>query len=190
MKTNIEIRNFEKGVKHIYFSKGVQEILRGSKNITLKLKRSNMGDASKIEDVNIFLKLVDIEKNIDRVVFSSSKQTFNWGEEWEINLPDGISVTDLELSHSRDTGINLSSMIFEVEENYSVNNTTVDIVKYSWDKCKEIINENTKPISFEEFQSKALHKLQRQFLSIPDTKDTVLTRKNIVEMIKDLKELI
>jgi hypothetical protein len=44
-------------------------------------------------------------------------------------------------------------------------------------------------MDFGEFQGKALQKLMKQFLSIPDTKDTVLTRKNIIEMIKDLKQL-
>lgn len=44
-------------------------------------------------------------------------------------------------------------------------------------------------MSFNTFKEKALQKLQKQFLSIPDSKDTVLTRKNIIEMIKDLQQL-
>lgn len=44
-------------------------------------------------------------------------------------------------------------------------------------------------LTFLEFSNKALLKLQKQFLETPDTKDTVLTRKNIIEMIKDLREL-
>lgn len=44
-------------------------------------------------------------------------------------------------------------------------------------------------LSFIEFKYKALQKLQKQFLSIDNTKDTVLTRKNIIEMIKDLDQM-
>lgn len=44
-------------------------------------------------------------------------------------------------------------------------------------------------ISFHEFQAQALKRLQRQFLMTRDSHDTVLTRKNIMEMIKDLKQL-
>lgn len=44
-------------------------------------------------------------------------------------------------------------------------------------------------MSFTDFAQQALQKLQKQFLDIPNTKDTVLTRKNIIEMIKDLVEL-
>lgn len=44
-------------------------------------------------------------------------------------------------------------------------------------------------MTFESFKSRALQKLQKQFLNTPDTKDTVLTRKNIIEMIKDLKTI-
>ncbi|RYI30455.1 hypothetical protein EVU96_08565 [Bacillus infantis] len=44
-------------------------------------------------------------------------------------------------------------------------------------------------MSFPEFQNEALARLQKQFLNTSDSKDTVLTRKNIIEMIKDLKEL-
>ncbi|PAD70537.1 hypothetical protein CHH83_01680 [Bacillus sp. 7586-K] len=44
-------------------------------------------------------------------------------------------------------------------------------------------------ISNDEFRHKALQSLQKQFLSIGETKDTVLTRKNIIEMIKDLHEM-
>ena len=41
-------------------------------------------------------------------------------------------------------------------------------------------------MSFGDFRKQALQKLQNQFLKTSDTKDTVLTRKNIIEMIKDL----
>ncbi|MEI2465087.1 hypothetical protein [Niallia taxi] len=44
-------------------------------------------------------------------------------------------------------------------------------------------------MEFREFTSAALLRLQKQFLSTSDTKDTVLTRKNIIEMIKDIKEM-
>jgi hypothetical protein len=44
-------------------------------------------------------------------------------------------------------------------------------------------------MTFKEFKIKAMQKLMKQFLSIPDTKDTVLTRKNIIEMIKDLNQM-
>jgi hypothetical protein len=44
-------------------------------------------------------------------------------------------------------------------------------------------------ISFSDFQQKALQSLQKQFLNTRDSHDTVLTRKNIIEMIKDLKQL-
>lgn len=44
-------------------------------------------------------------------------------------------------------------------------------------------------LDFEEFKSIAIGKLQTQFLDTADTKDTVLTRKNIIEMIKDLQSI-
>ena len=44
-------------------------------------------------------------------------------------------------------------------------------------------------MEFDEFTEAALLRLQKQFLSTSDTKDTVLTRKNIIEMIKDIKEM-
>lgn len=40
-----------------------------------------------------------------------------------------------------------------------------------------------------DFKKEASEKLMKQFLSTPDTKDTVLTRKNIIEMLKDLKQI-
>lgn len=51
------------------------------------------------------------------------------------------------------------------------------------------IKEAPKPLPFEDFQQQALHRLQRQFLNTPDNHNTVLTRMNIIQMIKDLKEL-
>lgn len=44
-------------------------------------------------------------------------------------------------------------------------------------------------MSFTTFAQQALQKLQKQFLDIPSTNDTVLTRKNLIEMIKDIVEL-
>lgn len=44
-------------------------------------------------------------------------------------------------------------------------------------------------IKFNNFRELALQKLQKQFLNTADTKDTVLTRKNIIEMIKDLSSI-
>jgi len=46
-----------------------------------------------------------------------------------------------------------------------------------------------KEMDFRDFTKEALKRLQNQFLNIADSKDTVLTRKNIIEMIKDLKEM-
>ncbi|WJV20842.1 hypothetical protein QU593_10530 [Rossellomorea marisflavi] len=40
-----------------------------------------------------------------------------------------------------------------------------------------------------DFKEEASKKLMNQFLDTPDTKDTVLTRKNIIEMLKDLKQI-
>lgn len=44
-------------------------------------------------------------------------------------------------------------------------------------------------VSVLDFKDQALQRLMRQFLDTADTKDTVLTRKNIIEMMKDLKEI-
>jgi hypothetical protein len=44
-------------------------------------------------------------------------------------------------------------------------------------------------ISFKEFKEKAQQRLQNQFLTIGDSKDTVLTRKNLIEMMKDLDSI-
>ena len=44
-------------------------------------------------------------------------------------------------------------------------------------------------LAFDNFRELAIQKLQYQFLKTTDTKDTVLTRKNIIEMIKDLKSI-
>ena len=44
-------------------------------------------------------------------------------------------------------------------------------------------------VSFESFKEDALQRLQKQFMNTSDSKDTVLTRKNIIEMIKDLKTI-
>ncbi|MGM9988305.1 MAG: hypothetical protein ACI35O_13905 [Bacillaceae bacterium] len=48
---------------------------------------------------------------------------------------------------------------------------------------------NNNEMSFNEFKVEALKRLQKQFLGTTNTKDTVLTRKNILEMIKDLNEI-
>lgn len=44
-------------------------------------------------------------------------------------------------------------------------------------------------MSFDNFATQSLQKLQKQFLNTADTKDTVLTRKTILDMIKDLVNL-
>lgn len=44
-------------------------------------------------------------------------------------------------------------------------------------------------ISFADFKEEALERLQLQFLGTDNTKDTVMTRKNIIEMINDLKTI-
>lgn len=44
-------------------------------------------------------------------------------------------------------------------------------------------------VNFDQFKEEALQRLQAQFMNTNDSKDTVLTRKNIIEMIKDLKEI-
>ncbi len=49
-----------------------------------------------------------------------------------------------------------------------------------------ILNKKEESLTFIDFRKKAMKKLMKQFLLTPDTKDTVLTRKNIIEMIKDL----
>ncbi|TYS56318.1 hypothetical protein FZC83_01745 [Rossellomorea marisflavi] len=44
-------------------------------------------------------------------------------------------------------------------------------------------------LSVNDFKEEASRKLMKQFLDTPYTKDTVLTRKNIIEMLKDLKQI-
>ncbi len=44
-------------------------------------------------------------------------------------------------------------------------------------------------ISFDQFRDSALQSLQKQFLDTSASKDTVMTRKNLLEMIKDLKSM-
>lgn len=51
------------------------------------------------------------------------------------------------------------------------------------------ILEKTKELSFSEFKKDALQSLQKQFLETPASKDTVMTRKTIMDMIKDIREL-
>lgn len=71
--------------------------------------------------------------------------------------------------------------------------TLVDIISESGKSFYReyaILNEpkETK-VKFNSFKELALQKLQKQFLDTSDTKDTVLTRKNIIEMIKDLQSI-
>jgi len=147
------------------------------------------------------MKKQNLEGN--KIVFSSSKTKLYLGEEWEINLPDGLDINMIEISHDRDTGVNLAHLSFEAEEDtekrivikndngkvlIDENGIYVDGIKIKKDEVKEAWDK-IKELPFEDFQQQALHRLQRQFLNTPDTKDTVLTRMNIIQMIKDLKEL-
>lgn len=50
-------------------------------------------------------------------------------------------------------------------------------------------HEEEQKMYFHEFQDKALQSLQKQFLDTEVSKDTVMTRKNLLEMIKDLNQL-
>lgn len=48
------------------------------------------------------------------------------------------------------------------------------------------IKDNEPEIELDDFKYKALQRLQKQFLDTADTKDTVLTRKNLLDMIRYL----
>ncbi|MCM3109862.1 hypothetical protein [Lederbergia lenta] len=61
--------------------------------------------------------------------------------------------------------------------------------KYFYSQLALMNEPKIESLSFNEFSEEAVQRLQKQFLDTPDTKDTVLTRKNIIEMMKDIKEM-
>jgi hypothetical protein len=119
------------------------------------------------------------------------------------NFPDSlvkqetISLTTLN-NHNNRIQNNYHSKVIEVDgfellaNGQLVGKNAKDMLEYGNFYNEFAIKSNPKnkdEISFTDFKYKAMQKLMNQFLKTPDSKDTVLTRKNIIEMIKDLESI-
>jgi hypothetical protein len=133
-------------------------------------------------------------KNTEFVIFNNQLPTILPDFPDSLVRQETISLTTLN-NHTNKIQNNYLSKVIEVDgfellaNGQLTSKNAKDMLEYG-DFYNEFAikssSTNKDEISFLDFKHKAMQKLMNQFLKTPDSKDTVLTRKNIIEMIKDL----
>ena len=99
--------------------------------------------------------------------------------------------------HSRKSGnyLLLNSMVYKSSTKAELKTIEMPYIKgvtlkgFRDGKVLNTYKSESSKMTFADFKKEALERLQQQFLATDNTKDTVMTRKNIIEMIKDLQTI-